>query len=73
MTLRGYYHISVFVFYQPFSFLILFEAAVCLRTVKPVATEPGKPTTTSLSTENIAQSVVKAGAAGTVKVSCTGE
>lgn len=61
------------IFFQPFSFLFLFEAAVCLKTVKPVTTEPGRPMMTSLSMENIAQSVVKAGAAGTVKVSCTGE
>lgn len=73
INLGGNYHISVFVFCQPFSFLFLLEAVVCLKTVKPVTTEPGKPTTTSLSTENIAQSVVKAGAVGTVKVSCTGE
>lgn len=46
------------------------KAAACLRTVKLATMEHGKPMITSLWMESIAQSVVKAGVEGTVKVSC---
>lgn len=58
--------------FQPhFFFCSRFQAAACLRTAKPATMGHGRPMTTSSSTESIAQSVAKAGAVGTVKVSWT--
>lgn len=50
-------------------FLFACKAAVCLRTVKPVTMERGRPTMTSLSMGSIVRSVAKAGVVETVKVS----
>lgn len=60
-------------FYFPLHFSLVFfrcQAAACLRTVKRVTMERGRPTMTSSSMESIVQSVAKAGVVGTVKVSC---
>lgn len=70
MVLRVFQIVALtWLYFQQCSVFCPQQAAVCLRIVKSDIMELGELTTTSLSMESIAQSVVRVGVEGTVKVS----